>query len=268
MLLSAVALLRPRVPRTAGAARIIERNLLLTRNTWLVFLSGVVEPVVYLFAINVGLGRLVGDVTGPGGTPVSYAAFAAPALLAASAMNGAVYESTFNIFFRLRYGKLYDAILATPMTPTDVALGEIGWSQLRGLAYAVAFMGVMGVMGLIVSPWAVLAIPAAILMGFAFGAVGMAVVTYMRSWVDLDLVNMILLPLFLFSATFYPLEVYPRPLQVLTQLSPLYHGVALIRGLTLGALDWSLLAHVAFLLVMALAGGALAARRLHARLLP
>jgi lipooligosaccharide transport system permease protein len=215
-MLSVVALLRPSAPRAAGAARIIERNLLLTRNHWLVFISGVVEPVIYLFAIDVGLGQLVGDVTGPNGTPVGYAAFAAPALLAASAMNGAVYESTFNIFFRLRYGKLYDAILATPMTPTDVALGEIGWSQLRGLAYAAAFMVVMGVMGLISSP----------------------------------------------------LDVYPRPVQLLTQLSPLYHGVALIRGLTLGALDWSLFAHVAFLLVMALVGGVLAARRLHARLLP
>ncbi len=251
-----------------GASRIVERNLRLARNSWVVFLSGVVEPVIYLFAIDVGLGRLVGDVVGPDGTPVSYAAFAAPALLAASAMNGAVYESTFNIFFKLRYGKLYDAMLATPLTPSDVALGEIGWSQLRGLAYACAFMVVMGVMGLIASPWAVLAIPAAILMGFAFGAVGMAVVTFMRSWVDLDMVNLALLPLFLFSATFYPLDVYPRALQLLTQLSPLYHGVALIRGLTLGAVGWGLLGHVAFLAVMAVLGGVVAARRLARRLLP
>ncbi len=251
-----------------GASRIVERNLRLARNSWVVFLSGVVEPVIYLFAIDVGLGRLVGDVTGPSGTPVSYAAFAAPALLAASAMNGAVYESTFNIFFKLRYGKLYEAMLATPLTPTDVALGEIGWSQLRGLAYACAFMLVMGVMGLIASPLALLAIPAAILMGFAFGAVGMAVVTFMRSWVDLDMVNLALLPLFLFSATFYPLDVYPRPLQLVTQLSPLYHGVALIRGLTLGAIDVSLLGHVLFLVVMAVVGGLVAGRRLARQLLP
>jgi lipooligosaccharide transport system permease protein len=254
--------------RAGGAARVIERDILVTRNNWLVFVSGFVEPVFYLYAIDVGLGRLVGEVTGPDGNPVSYAAFAAPALLAASAMNGAVYESTFGIFFKMKWGRIYDGMLATPLTPTDVAVGEIGWSQLRGLAYACAFMIVMAAMGLIASPWAVLAVPAAILMGFAFGAVGMAVATWMRSWVDLDLVNLALLPLFLFSATFYPLDVYPRPLQLLTHLSPLYHGVALIRGLTLGIIDWRLGVHVAFLLAMAVAGGLVAARRLHRQLLP
>ncbi|MBW3604343.1 MAG: ABC transporter permease [Actinobacteria bacterium] len=254
--------------RGSGASRVIERDLLVTRNNLMVFVSGFVEPVFYLFAIDVGLGRLVGDVTGPDGGPVSYAAFAAPALLAASAMNGAVYESTFGIFFKMRWGKLYDAMLATPLTPTDVALGEIGWSQLRGLAYACAFMTVMVVMGLVASPWAVLAIPAAILMGFAFGAVGMAVATFMRSWVDLDMVNLALLPLFLFSATFYPLDVYPRSLQMLTQLSPLYHGVALIRSLTLGTIGPGLLLHVAFLAAMAVVGGIVASRRLHEQLLP
>jgi lipooligosaccharide transport system permease protein len=159
-------------------------------------------------------------------------------------------------------------MLATPLTPTDVAMGEIGWSQLRGLAYACAFMIVMTVMGLVASPWAVLAVPAAVLMGFAFGAVGMAVATWMRSWVDLDLVNLALLPLFLFSATFYPLDVYPRPLQLLTQLSPLYHGVTLIRGLTLGVIDWRLGVNVLFLLAMAAAGARIASRRLHRQLLP
>jgi lipooligosaccharide transport system permease protein len=247
---------------------VIERNFIVARRTWLVFISGFVEPVFYLLAVDIGLGQLVGEVTGPGGQSLSYAAFAAPALLAASAMNGAVYESTFNIFFRLRYGKLYDAMLATPLSPADIALGEIGWSQLRGLGYACAFMVVMGVLGLISSPWAVLAVPAAILLGFAFGAVGLAAVTFMRSWVDLDLVNLALLPLFLFSATFYPLDVYPRPLQLLTNVSPLYHGVALIRSLALGVVHPGLLGHVAFLVVMALVGAIVAARRLHRQLAP
>jgi lipooligosaccharide transport system permease protein len=269
MTVSLVQLLLP--PSARGgrrAPRVIERNFIVARRTWLVFISGFVEPVFYLLAIDIGLGQLVGDVTGPGGQSLSYAAFAAPALLAASAMNGAVYESTFNIFFKLRYGKLYDAMLASPLSPADIALGEIGWSQLRGLGYACAFMVVMGVLGLISSPWAVLAVPAAILLGFAFGAVGLAAVTFMRSWVDLDLVNLALLPLFLFSATFYPLEVYPRPLQLLTNVSPLYHGVALIRSLALGVVHPGLLGHVAFLVVMALAGAIVAARRLHRQLAP
>lgn len=267
-----VSLLRLLVPPAVRggrrAPRVIERNLLVARRTWLVVLSGFVEPVFYLLAIDVGLGRLVGDVTGPAGAPVPYAAFAAPALLAASAMNGAVYESTFNIFFRLRYGKLYEAMLATPLSSVDIALGEIGYSQLRGLGYAAAFMGVMAALGLIASPWAVLAVPAAILLGFAFGAVGLAAVTFMRSWVDLDMVNLALLPLFLFSATFYPLDVYPPALQMLTRLSPLYHGVELIRSLTLGVVHPGLLGHAAFLLAMAGVGAVVAARRLHRQLAP
>ena len=261
-------LLPPAVRGGRGASRVVERNLLVARRGWLIVLSGFLEPVFYLLAIDVGLGRLVGDVTGPGGVQVPYAAFAAPALLAASAMNGAVYEATFNIFFKLRYGKLYDAMLATPLTPADIALGEIGYSQLRALGYAVAFMGVMGVLGLIASPWALLAVPAAILLGLAFGAVGLAAVTFMRSWVDLDMVNLALLPLFLFSATFYPLDVYPPLLQAVTRLSPLYHGVELVRGLTLGVVHPGLLGHAAFLAVMAVAGALVAARRLHRQLAP
>jgi lipooligosaccharide transport system permease protein len=269
MTLAIVALLLPPGVRGGrGASRVIERNVLVARRMWLVFVSGFVEPVFYLLAIDVGLGRLVGDVAGPQGTAVSYTAFAAPALLAASAMNGAVYESTYNIFFRLRYGKLYDAMLATPLSPTDIAIGEIGFSQLRGLGYACAFMGVMGALGLITSPWAVLAVPAVILLGFAFGAVGLAAVTFMRSWVDLDFVNLALLPLFLFSATFYPLDVYPPWLRVVTQLSPLYHGVEIVRSLTLGVVHPGLLGHVAFLVVMACVGAAIAARRLHRQLAP
>jgi lipooligosaccharide transport system permease protein len=261
-------LVPPAVRGGRGAPRVIERNLLVARRTWLVVLSGFVEPVFYLLAIDVGLGRLVGDVTGPAGAPVSYAAFAAPALLAASAMNGAVYESTFNIFFRLRYGKLYEAMLATPLSSVDIALGEIGYSQLRGLGYAVAFMAVMAALGLIASPWAVVAVPAVILLGLAFGAVGLAAVTFMRSWVDLDMVNLALLPLFLFSATFYPLDVYPPALRMLTHLSPLYHGVVLIRSLTLGVVHPGLLGHAAFLVVMACVGAVVAARRLHRQLAP
>jgi lipooligosaccharide transport system permease protein len=269
MMLSVARLLLPPTARGGRRApRVVERNLMAARRSWFVFVSGFVEPVFYLFAIDIGLGRLVGEVTGPAGQPLPYTAFVAPALLAASAMNGAVYESTFNIFFRLRYGKLYDAMLATPLSPLDIALGEIGWSQLRGLGYACAFMSVMGVLGLITSPWALLAVPAAVLVGFAFGAVGLAAVTFMRSWVDLDMVNLALLPLFLFSATFYPLEVYPRPLQVLTHLSPLYHGVELIRSLTLGVVHPGLLGHIAFLLVMAGVGAVIAARRLHHQLAP
>ena len=242
--------------------RLLERNLLVYRHAWMIIFSGFFEPLFYLFSIGVGLGSLVGDVTGPGGTAVKYAAFVAPALLGSSAMNGAIYESTFNIFFKLKYGKIYDAVLSTPMQPADIAVGEIIWSLIRGAIYATGFLIVMAAMGLMPSWWGILALPASTLIGFAFGACGMAATTYLRSWQDFDLIGLVTLPLFLFSGTFYPLSVYPGAFQVLTRFSPLYHSVEIIRSLTLGAFDWSLAGHIAFLLAMGGVGVAIASRRL------
>ena len=249
------------------ARSVLERNLFVYKHVWIILLSGFFEPLFYLFAAHVGLGTLVGDVRDAGGT-IDYAAFVAPALLAASAMNGAVYESTMNIFHKLRYAKVYDAMLATPLRPFDIALGEIGWSLLRGALYAVGFIGVMWAVGLLRSPLAVLAVPAALLIGFAFAGAGMAATSFMRSWQDFDLVNLAVLVLFLFSATFYPLSVYPPALRVVAQLSPLYHGVVLIRSLTLGTLQVALLWHVLFLVAMGSAGLAVSAVRLRKLLTP
>ena len=193
--------------------------------------------------------------------PIEYTAFVAPAMLAASAMNGAIFEST-NIFFKLKYGKIYEGVLATPVEPVDVASGEIGWTLARGAMYSAAFLLVMAVMGLIESPLGILAFPAAILIGFAFGAVATAGVTWMRTWQDLDFVGFISLPLFLFSATFYPLDVYPPFLQVVAWFSPLYHGVVLVRGLTLGILSWTMLINVTYLLALGIIGSVVTARRI------
>lgn len=248
------------------AHRVLERNLVVGRRNWMLVLSGFFEPVFYLFSIGVGVGALVGDVT-VDGRAIPYASFVAPALLASSAMNGAVFESTMNIFFKLKWGKVYDAMLATPLRPVDIAAGEIGYSLLRGGIYAIGFMAVMLAFGLAQSWWAILAIPAALLIGFAFAAVGMAATTYMRSWQDFDLIQLVTLPLFLFSATFYPLEVYPEAIQQLTRISPLYHGVELVRAFTLGSFDWTLLGHIAFLLAMGAIGLTVAGRRLEGLLL-
>ena len=236
-----------------------------TKAFWPVFLSGFFDPVFYLLAIGVGIGQLAGEVE-VAGMPVDYTAFVAPAMLAASAMNGAIYEST-NMFFKLKYGKIYDAILSTPLQAHDVATGEITWSLARGSIYSLAFLAVMAVMGLIRSPYGILALPAAILIGFAFGAAGVAATTYMRTWQDLDLVTLVTLPLFLFSATFYPIDVYPGFIQIVTWVSPLYHGVVLIRGLTLGILEWSMLINVAYLAAWGVVGSMITARRIGVLLL-
>ena len=244
------------------AARVLERNFLVYRHLWVLIFSGFFEPLFYLFAARVGLGELVGNVHDGSGNAVSYTVFIAPALLASSAMNGAVYESTMNIFFKLKFAKTYDAMLATPLRPLDIAIGEITWCLMRGAIYATGFLLVIWATGLARSPWTVMALPAALLVGFAFAAVGMAATSYMRSWQDFDIVNLALLVLFLFSATFFPLSVYPDGLRMLAQLSPLYHGVALIRGLTLGLIEVSLLGHVLFLVVMGATGLTIANRRL------
>ena len=253
---------RPHVWLGPGSSRLIERHARVYRHVWLVFLSGVAEPLFYLLSIGVGLGALVGTVAGPGGHPVPYREFVAPGLLAVSALNGAMYDSTFNVYFRLKYAKLYDAVLATPVGPAEVALGEVGWAVLRGALYAVAFTLVMTFLGLIHSPWAVFAVPVAVLISFAVASVGVACTTYMKSWQDFDYVLLVALPLFLFSATFYPLSVYPRAIAEIVQWTPLYQGVVLLRDLVLGAPSPGLAWRAAYLAALGIAGLALAGRRI------
>jgi lipooligosaccharide transport system permease protein len=249
------------------AGLLIERNVMVYRRGWMMIVSGFFEPLFYLLSIGLGIGALVGAVPLGDGRLVPYTAFVAPALLASSAMNGAIYDSTFNVFFKLKYAKTYDAILATPVGVGDIAAGEIGWALIRGALYALAFLLVMLVMGLVLSPWAILAFPAALLIGFAFGAAGMAATSFMRTWQDFDLIQLVILPLFLFSGTFYPVTTYPEPIRILIELTPLYHGVDLIRGLTTGALGPGMLVHVAYLVGMGVIGLMITSRRLERLLL-
>lgn len=252
---------------TGGAKYLIERNIRVYRNSWLVFLSGLFEPVFYLLSIGVGVAKLVGDVELPGGELVTYTVFIAPGMLAASAMNGAMFDAVFNLFFKLKYNKLYDSVLATPVTPVDVAVGEIAWALMRAAFYSTTFLAVMLVMGLISSWWAVLALPAVVLVGFAFAAVGTAATTYMKSWQDFEYVTLATLPMFLFSATFYPLSTYPESIQWVVRFSPLYHAATLLRELTTGAVGAGSLIHVAVLVALGVVGLVVTGRRLEKLLL-
>ncbi|MVU80335.1 ABC transporter permease [Nocardia sp. ET3-3] len=229
---------------------VVERSVLANRHSWLMLVSGVVEPLAYLLAFQLGFGALVTEVRGPGGHPMSYAAFVAPALLASAAMNAAVYECTYNVFLKLRYTKLYDAMLATPIGPADIALGEIGWAIGRGALYSIAFLAVTTAMGLFASWWALALLPAALLVAFAFGAIGMALVTFLRSTAQFDYINLALVPMFLFSTTFFPLTVYPEPVRWLVRCLPLYQGISLMRGLAAGAPSVGMLGNLAYLLAL------------------
>jgi lipooligosaccharide transport system permease protein len=262
-----VTLIVPRLVSFEGAGRrsasVVERNVATLQSSyWLVMASGFLEPVLYLFSIGVGVGTLVGDLTLPGGRVIDYAAFVAPAMLASSAMSGALSETTFNFFGKMKYMKLYDGMLATPVRPIEIALGELVWAMIRGNIYAAAFLLVMVAMGLTTAGLAVAAFAAAVLVGFAFGGVGMALSTFMRGWQDFDIVASAQFALFLFSGTFVPAQAYPAVLRWVVEVTPLYRSVHLIRAVTTGSVGWSQLVDVLYLLALFVLGLAVAGRRM------
>ena len=264
---------RPEAPVAAASfslapgLRLIERHARLARQMWLLVVAGALEPLFYMLSAGIGVGHLIGDVTGPGGQPVPYRAFVAPGMLAVSALNGALNDSTFTVFARLKFERLYDAVIATPLSARDVAFAEIGWAVLRGVAYSVVFLVVIAAMGLVASPWAILALPGAALVSFATAALGVYLTTYMKSWQDFDYVLLVVFPMFLFSGTFYPLSVYPRVIGAIVAWSPLYQGVAILRDLVLGVPSPDLAWRAAYLVAIGVAGLSLAGRRIAALLL-
>ena len=242
---------------------VVARGLMAAKSsTWLILVSGFFEPVLYLIAMGMGLGTIVGNVEGPGGQMISYAAYIAPALLAVSAMNGAVYDSTWNVFFKMNFAKLYQGMLYTSLGPLDVAMGEIFLALLRGLLYATGFTAVMGVLGLLTTFWAVLMIPASLLIAFGFASLGMGITSFMKTFQQMDWINFFMLPMFLFSATFYPLSVYPESIQWFIQAMPLWHGVELLRQISVGAFSPATAVHIGYYLVMIVLGVALTTGRL------
>jgi lipooligosaccharide transport system permease protein len=213
-----------------GAARVWFRNATIYRRTFKFnILPNFFEPVFYLLSMGVGLGAYVAGVAD------SYLAWVAPGLLAASAMNGATFEVTYNIFVKIVFDRTYDAMLSTPLSVEDITVGEMAWAVTRSGIYGVAFLVVMALFGLIKSPLALLAIPASLLIGFLFAGIGL---TYTALNKKIDLYSyyftLFITPLFLFSEIFFPLERLPAVLKTLALFTPLYHAVRLCRFLILG----------------------------------
>jgi lipooligosaccharide transport system permease protein len=250
----------------SGRSRVVlERGYFaLKSSTWAVVASGFVEPLIYLVAFGYGIGQFIDGVVDGNGNPISYAQFIAPALLATSAMNGAIYDSTWNVFFKMHFGRIYNGMLSTSLGTLDVALGEISWALLRGLAYAIGFMAIVTPMGLVPSWWGLLAIPASVLVAFGFAAVGMGITSYLKHRQQMQYIQLVMLPMFLFSGTFYPLTIYPEPIQWFIQALPLWQAIELIRGLTLGILNLAMLGHVLYFVVMIIGGLYFTTRRLTA----
>jgi lipooligosaccharide transport system permease protein len=229
---------------------------------WLVVVSGFFEPLLYLLSIGVGVGGLVGKLPLPDGRLVDYAAFVAPSMLASSAMAGALSETTFNFFGKLKWMKLYDGVLATPVRPMEIALGELLWAMARGALYSAAFLVIMVALDLTTWGWAAATFPAALLVGFAFGGTGMALSTFMRGWQDFDIVGTVQFALFLFSGTFAPADSFPPALRWVIEVTPLYQAVELLRDLTTGRVSWATLIHLSYLALLAAAGLTVASRRM------
>jgi lipooligosaccharide transport system permease protein len=244
---------------------LVERNALIYRRSLTPVLSSIVEPVLYLLSIGFGVGALVGKVYG---IDVRYVDFVAPGILATTAMNAAFNQTSFAIFMRIKNDRVYDAIVPTPLSIADIALGEVASAVFSGVFASCGFVLVMLVLGLVVSPAVLLAIPGALLVGYAFGAAGLAVMTYFREFSDFQLVQLVMLPMFLFATTFYPLSVYPSWARPLIEVLPLYQSIQLLRDPALGTFHWGMLVAAIYLLAFGSLALALATRRLHRKLVP
>jgi lipooligosaccharide transport system permease protein len=234
----------------SGALHVFERNALVYRRIWRgSIFSSFVQPTLFLLAIGVGLGALVdsGGASLPGDVPFLH--FLAPGLLAAACMQTASFESSFPVIHKLTAARNYEAITTTPIGVPALVVGELAWIGVRLLTVATTFMLVLVAFEVPRTPLAVLAVPAAILTGLAFSA---AVLAYAATLQTPNGFNAMfrfgLTPLFLFSGVFFPITRLPEPLQLVAWATPLFHGVELVRGLTLGTLDgpaW--VAHVLYL---------------------
>lgn len=235
----------------AMALAVWRRNLTLYRRTWVMnILPNFFEPLLYLVGMGVGLGAYLGEDVGG----VSYVAYIAPGLMAAAAMNGAVFETTYNMFIKMNFQRVYDAYLGTPAQIQDIAFGELMWATTRATVYGFTFMLVVaalsfGGMNIFVSWWALLIPFALIATGTLFGAIG-AVFTSLIKTIDLYsyFYTLFLTPLFLFSGIFFPVSRFPGGEEI-AWCTPLYHAVRVVRSMAQGTVDGSTLASIAWILI-------------------
>jgi len=239
---------------------LVERNMMMYRRSITPLLFGLVEPVMYLLTFGFGVGALVGTVPG---VDVSYPAYVAPAILATTAMNTAFNQTAFGVFVRVKLDGTYEAIVPTPLSPVDIAVGEVVSALINGLLTSIGFLTAAALLGLAVSPGILFAIPASALVGLAFAAAGLAVTTYLRDFSDFQLVQLVMLPMYLFATTFYPLGTYPGWLRPLIEALPLYQSIELVREPALGRFPAAtLLTAALYLAAFAAVAMFLATRRL------
>lgn len=239
------------------------------RRTWRSSLTtSFLYPVLYLAAMGVGLGSLV-DHHSHHVDGVSYLDFIAPGLLAATAMQIGANEAMYPVMGAIKWMKTYFAMLATPLSVVDVLRGHLGWIAVRLLTVSTIYLAVVAAFGVVKSPLAVLAIPAAVATGMAFAAPMAAYAATQDKDVGFTTIyRFVLIPLFLFSGTFFPVTELPGWLRPVAYALPLYHGVYLCRGLVLGiATLWPSLGSAAYLVALSALGYKLASTAYHRRLI-
>jgi len=263
---------RPAVPSGfRAAARVFEHRAYQYRRAFRgsVF-SSFVNPALFLTAMGLGLGGYVNASSPNAFGGVTYLQFLAPGLLAGSAMQQGIFEATFPVMYGLVWRRIFHAMYATPIGPRAVALGTLAWIAFRLGLVAIIFTVVAWAFGALASPLAILGIPAAILTGLAFaGPMGAYMATQRTPGAFSAIFRWVITPLFLFSGTFFPIESLPGALQPIAWLSPLFHGVELTRGATLGTLlddPVRAFAHFAILVALLAVGGLLFVRNIRAKL--
>jgi lipooligosaccharide transport system permease protein len=261
------------IPSPRGALRVWQRNATIFRKNWkTIMLPNLFEPLLYLVALGLGLGAFIreGGING-----LTYVQYVAPGLLASNAMFAASFESTFNTFIRLKIGRVYDAIVATPVNAEDIVAGEYLWAGTRAALYGTGFLGVITVLSFLFSPeallvssfWALLIPPVLLLVGVMFSVMG-TLFTSLISSIDLYAYyfTLVVTPLFLFSGIFFPVEDFPAPVPQIAWFTPLYHAVNVCRALATGP-SLSVLVDVAWILVFTAALALLPVRFMRKRLI-
>lgn len=253
----------------AASGRVWQRNFLVYKRLWHRSIAfGFLQPVLFLTAMGIGIGALLTPDALQAFDGFPYIDWLGPGLLSAMAMQTATFESTYPIMNKIRWGRNYEAMLSTPLTTRHLVIGEVFWVAFRIGTLASIFLVVLTVFGITRSPAAILAVPVAILVGVAFSSCLVAFTATQHTDVGFSaLFRFVINPLFLFSGTFFPLSRLPDAVEWVAWLTPLFHGVELIRGLILGNLNWTAAPlHLAYLLAMLTIGVVLADRNLRRRM--
>ena len=248
--------------------KVWRRNLIVYAKIWPVnFLPPLLEPLFFLVAFGVGLGAFI-ETVNYGGKQLSYVAFITPSLLAFNIMNNAFYENTYTSFVRMYYQKTFDALMATPLSMEEVITGEIAWGATKSAIATVLMLAAVAPFKLVAWPWALLLIPLSFLGGFAFGSIAMFF-TGITPTIDMFNVPVFLFitPMFLFSGTFFPIDVLPLWGKILAYSLPLTHLVNLCRDICLGSLGMELVWSLAYLICFILIFFPLALASMHRRLI-